>query len=243
MHTWFVGGPGRRSDADNVRRLATDAMRSLLTNLRRIAAGADRQQSRYGDLVRLASWFDSSDDARAHQLWAAVFGLYSARHLAFTADPEGDPISSTQSWWRAPVAEVPVGLRMQGTRAASGKVGPRVDYSTAKRTRIAERQEQQLQRAEAIRELASHAGPLHEVQLSDGARAVYLELHSQALSSHGRPLTEEAVASAQTRAAGAVVGVDLRACTGAIVRLECPAGALTLHNVAVEVRTEEGSAR
>lgn len=243
MHTWFVGGPGRRSDADNVRRLATDAMRSLLTNLRRIAAGADRQQSRYGDLVRLAGWFDSSDDARAHQLWAAVFGLYSARHLAFAADPEGDPIPSTQSWWRAPVAEVPVGLRTQGNRAAAGKAGPRVDYSAAKRARLAERQEQQRRRAEAIRELASHAGPLQEVRLSDGAREVYLELHSQALSSHGRPLSEDAVASAQTRAAGAVVAVDLRAHNGATVRLECPAGALTLHNLAVEVRAEEETAR
>src|SRR5680860_81688 len=57
LFAWFVGFHGRRSDADNVRRLATDAMRSLLTNLRRIAAGADRQQSRYGDLVRLARWF------------------------------------------------------------------------------------------------------------------------------------------------------------------------------------------
>lgn len=92
LHMRFVGAPGRRSDADNVRRLATDAMRSLLMNLRRIAAGADRQQSRYGDLVRLAGWFDAADDAYAHDLWAAAFGLYSARHLSFAADPDGDPV-------------------------------------------------------------------------------------------------------------------------------------------------------
>ena len=53
LHAWFVGAAGRRADADNERRLATDAMRSLLVNLRRIAAGADRQQSRYADLVAL----------------------------------------------------------------------------------------------------------------------------------------------------------------------------------------------
>ena len=40
LHAWFIGSAHRRSDADNVRRLATDAMRSLLTNLRRIAAGS-----------------------------------------------------------------------------------------------------------------------------------------------------------------------------------------------------------
>ena len=68
----------------------TDALRALLTNLRRIAAGADRHQSRYGDLVRLARWFDDAADDRAHELWASTFGLHPARHLSFAAEPEGD---------------------------------------------------------------------------------------------------------------------------------------------------------
>ena len=29
LHAWFIGSPGRRADADNVRRLATDALRAL----------------------------------------------------------------------------------------------------------------------------------------------------------------------------------------------------------------------
>ncbi|MFZ5872067.1 MAG: DUF2397 domain-containing protein, partial [Actinomycetota bacterium] len=63
LHAWFVGAPGRDSDADGVRRLATDAMRALLVNLRLIAASSDREQSRYADLLRLATWFDAADDA------------------------------------------------------------------------------------------------------------------------------------------------------------------------------------
>lgn len=236
LHTWFVGAPGRRSDADNVRRLATDAMRSLLTNLRRIAAGADRQQSRYGDLVRLAGWFDAADDDRAHELWAAVFGLYSARHLSFAADPDGDPVPSTRSWWRTPVAQVPVGLRVSGERKPTGKVGPRVDFTQAKRARLAERAAEQNRRAAAIAELATHAGgPLREVHLSDAARTVYLDLHSQALTGFGRPLGAHDVASSVTRAEGTAVGLHVRAASGQAVHLRSPAGVLTLHNVAVEL--------
>ena len=235
LRTWFVGAPGRRADADNVRRLATDAMRSLLTNLRRIAAGADRQQSRYGDLVRLAGWFDAADDNRAHELWAAVFGLYSARHLSFSADPDGDPVPSTQSWWRTPVAEVPVGLRVSGDRKFGGKVGPRVDYSQAKRARLAEREADQRRRTEALRELAAHAGTVHALDLSDGARTLYLELHSQALTNFGRPLAPSDVATAQTRVEGMAVRVHVRAAAGVDVSMICPSGTLILRNVAVEL--------
>lgn len=234
LFAWFVGFHGRRSDADNVRRLATDAMRSLLTNLRRIAAGADRQQSRYGDLVRLARWFDIANDDRAHELWAATFGLYSARHLAFPADPEGDPVPSTQSWWRSAVAEVPVGLRTSGERKASGRAGARVDYSDAKRARLAEREQQERRRTEAVRELALHAGPLRDARLSDDARAAFLDLYGQALGRHGRPLTNESTV-AEARLDDLVLRLELRAEPGASVTLRSPSGVLTLRDLAVEV--------
>ena len=236
LQTWFVGSGARRSDADNVRRLATDAMRSLLTNLRRIAAGADRQQSRYGDLVRLARWFDSSDDDRAHQLWAATFGLYSARHLSFPADPEGDPVPSTRSWWFAPVAEVPVGLRIHGDRRAGGRAGARVDYSAAKRARLAERAEQERREFEAARELALHAGEWREVRLSDVARTTFLALYSQALAQLGRPLARGAVARGELRVADRVLLIEVRGVAGAEVSVKSPAGVLTLGDVAIELR-------
>ena len=89
LHVWFNGESGRGSDADGVRRLAGEAMRSLLVNLRRIAASSEREQSRYADLVRLAGWFDSADDDTAHALWTAAFGLYPSRHLG--RRPSGCP--------------------------------------------------------------------------------------------------------------------------------------------------------
>jgi uncharacterized protein (TIGR02677 family) len=233
LHAWFVGSHGRRSDADNVRRLATDAMRSLLTNLRRIAAGADRQQSRYADLVRMARWFDAADDDRANELWAAAFGLYSARHLSFPADPDGDPAPATQSWWLAPVAEVPVGLRTHGARKAGGRTGARVDYSAAKGARLAERAEQQRRRADALRELAAHAGPLVEARLGDDARAAFLDLYAQALARHGRPLADGETAHGEVRLDDAVLRLELRAEAGVDVRVKSPAGTLTLRDLAV----------
>ena len=167
LHTWFVGSGHRRSDADNVRRLATDAMRSLLTNLRRIAAGADRQQSRYGDLVRLAGWFDAATDERAHELWAATFGLYAARHLAFAADPPGDRVPSTRSWWEAPPAEVPVGLRTHGDRRAGGGPGPGSTTRPPKSARLKERRDQDRRLAAAVGEFLACAGPISRIRVSD----------------------------------------------------------------------------
>jgi uncharacterized protein (TIGR02677 family) len=235
LHLWFVGAPGRRSDADNVRRLATDAMRSLLMNLRRIAAGADRQQSRYGDLVRLAGWFDAADDAHAHDLWAAAFGLYSARHLSFAADPDGDPVAATQTWWGASVAEVPIGLRVHGERKAGGRTGARADYSAAKKARLAAREREQQRRAEALRELAGHVGEFRDVRLSDDARTAFLDLHAQAMSGHGRALTADSPATATTRVDGDLLTISLHAAPSVSTTVTSPAGRLMLCGLFVEI--------
>ena len=183
LHSWFVGSGGRRADADNVRALATDAMRSLLVNLRRIAAGADRQHSRYADLVRLAGWFDAATDDDAHALWASAFGLYSARHLGFAADDDADPVPATASWWETPPAEVPMSLRRHGERKAVGRSGTRVDYSAAKAARLGERRRQQTQRrrrspsSPSSRARAASCGMLH---VGDEARSALLDLHARA---------------------------------------------------------------
>ena len=240
LHTWFVGSGHRRSDADNVRRLATDAMRSLLTNLRRIAAGADRQQSRYGDLVRLAGWFDVSSDERAHELWAATFGLYAARHLAFAADPPGDPVPSTRSWWEAPPAEVPVGLRTHGDRRAGGRAGARVDYSAAKSARLAERRDQDRRLAAAVGELLACAGPISRIRVSDAARTAFLDVYAKALAGLGRPLVEGMTGRAELRVAGRRLRLEVRSEPGASIRITSPAGVLTLHDLAADLQDASG---
>lgn len=186
LHVWFTGEDGRGSDADGVRRLASEAMHSLLVNLRRIATSSEREQSRYADLVRLARWFDSADDATAHALWASAFGLYPCRHLGFVADDDGDPVPPTISWWLAPAAEVPVMLRKQGQRKVSGGTGRREDFAAAKYARLAERERAERRRRDALAELSSHVGDLDRVRLSDEARQVLLDLYARTLSDGDR---------------------------------------------------------
>ena len=229
LHTWFRGGPGRRSDADEVRSLATRAMRALLVNLRRISTSTEREVSRYADLLRLAAWFDASEPADAHALWAAAFGLYSCRHLSFVADPDADPPPATSSWWRAPVADVPVMLRASGERKAAGATARREDFAAAKARRIAERERGQHDRDEALRELAVCRGVHAELELSDGARAALLELYARALSGAGGPLRAPATARSEQ------VALVVSRTPGRSTRVRSPSGVLELVDLTLEL--------
>ena len=188
LHAWFVGEPGRDSDAAQVRALATDAMSALLVNLRRIAATGDREQSRYRDLLRLAGWFDAVDDETAHALWAAAFGLYSCRHLSFAQPEQGEPVGPTRSWWEANPVEVPLTLREYGNRALRGRSGQRSDFSVAKAHRLAERAAAERRHRAALRELAGIPGQLDHARVSDDARLALLDLYAKALAGSGTPI-------------------------------------------------------
>ena len=231
LHAWFVGTGRRESDASGVRRLATDAMRALLVNLRRIASAAEREQSRYGDLLKLARWFDTADDHTAHALWAAAFGLYSCRHLGMAAETDDEPVPSATSWWHGPVADVPVTLRQYGHRTAKGRAGSRADFSAAKQARVAEREAAERARREALAELARHPGQLGSVRLSDQARSAVLDLYSRALTGHGRPLADGAEATAW---AGGV-RVSIRRTPGQSTVITSPAGGMELVGLSVTV--------
>jgi uncharacterized protein (TIGR02677 family) len=233
LHAWFVGGGSRDSDAAGVRRLATDAMRALLVNLRRIASSTDRDRSRYGDLLRLARWFDEVDDETAHALSAAAFGLYSCRHLAFAADDDADPVPATASWWRTPVAEVPVTLRQSGERKITGRSGRKVDYSQAKAAALAQRQAAEARRRTALDELAGQPGVRAHRRLSDDARSALLDLYSRALMLDGRALRDGEAVELDNDDAGFTLVV--RRTPGSGTLLQSPAGRLELHDVTLEL--------
>jgi len=240
IQAWFVGGPGRAADAENVRGLATQAMRALLVNLRRIAGRSEREQSRYADLLNLARWFDAASHDDAHALYAAAFGLYSARHLGFPADDDATPVPATASWWQTPVAEVPLSLRRYGERRASGRSGAREDFSHAKLARLADRRKAEARRTEALREIAAHAGELREVRLSEHARSTLLELYSRAVTGHGGPLDGAAASVDAPVGDDAALTVSVRHTPGRGTVVVSPQGRLELRDLTVTV--ESGAA-
>ena len=181
LRAWFTGADGRGSDADGVRQLATEAMRSLLTNLRRIAGSSEREHGSYTDLLRLARWFDRATDDDAHALWASATGLYSCRHLGHLADNEEHRVPPTTSWWDAPAADVPMMLRRHGTRRVAGRTASTSDFSAAKASRLAERERVEARRAGALAEVAHLNGDLERVRLSDEARDELLHLYAACL--------------------------------------------------------------
>jgi uncharacterized protein (TIGR02677 family) len=214
-------------------------MRALLVNLRRIAAGGRQEQSRYGDLLKLARWFAEADDDTAHALWASAFGLYSCRHLAFAADDDGDPVPPTASWWRTPSAEVPVALRELGVRAVRGRAGQREDYAAAKAARLAEREATELRRRAALAEVGRHAGRLAAVRLSDEARGALLDLYARALVGRGRPLGPHDAAEARVDEVRLVVTRT----PGVSTTVTGPAGRLELVDLTLTVHIEAGERR
>lgn len=234
LAAWFLGEPGRDADAVQVRRLATEAMNALLSNLRRIVAGGAGERSRHRDLVTLARWFARADDATAHALWVAAFGLYPARHLSFQADREGTPTAPTTSWWHGPAAEVPVTLRNHGDRTVRGRIGRPADYSAAKRHRLEERQATERRRRAALAELEQWEGG----HISDDARAELLGLYGTALLSAGGPL---AVGEATSARAETGLRLVVRRTPGRHTVVTSPQGRLELVDLDLEIVPEAGA--
>ena len=234
LHTWFLGRPGRRSDAEEVRALATRAMRALLVNLRRMSASSGREVSRYADLLRLAGWLDASEPHDAHALWAAAFGLYSCRHLSFVADPDGDPPPATSSWWRGPVADVPVMLRASGERRTGGGTARREDFAQAKARRLAEREQAEHDRQTALTELAACARA-EDLAVSDAARTALLELYARAVAGAGGALHAGRTARSAAALPEGRLALTVASTPGRSTTITSPAGCLVLEDLTLEL--------
>jgi uncharacterized protein (TIGR02677 family) len=179
---WFTGSDSRASDAEGVRRLAAEAMRALLLNLRRIVTSSEREHGRYAELLRLARWFDEADDRTAHAIWASAFGLYSSRHIGFAVSESEVPAPPTTSWARSPRAEVPIMLRSTGQRRIAGASGRPEDFSHVKARRLEEHARAETARQRAVAEIAGQRGRLDRIRLSDAGREALMELYAAGLA-------------------------------------------------------------
>ncbi|AXG13059.1 TIGR02677 family protein [Intrasporangium calvum] len=239
---WFTGSSDRASDAEGVRRLATEAMRSLLANLRRIVTSHEREHGRHAELLRLARWFDDADDTTAHAIWASAFGLYSSRHLGFPVSESEDAVPPTMSWVRAPRAEVPIMLRSTGQRRSAGASGRPEDFSQTKARRLEEHARADAARRRAVAEVAGHRGRLDRVRLSDAGREALMELYAAGLALAGSDDTGSA--GSRTGAAVPIPGHDavllITSTPGAGTVVVSPSGRLRLVDRSLAVEAGAG---
>ncbi|EIV94701.1 TIGR02677 family protein [Frankia sp. QA3] len=234
LNAWFLGRPGAPSRIATLGRDAVNAVRTLTQNLTRLSRSGVGSTSRRADYLRLAGWFEQAghdDPEAAHQLAAAAFGLFGARHLGAAAGDETDPVPSATSWWDAPRARVPVSLRQRGDTTNRGRSGQLLDRSR-ERAHLLERRRRAEELATAARAelLASTTGP--DGALGDGTR-----LSEQALARLQRLLGPAVAAMGPGRAKGEAEADGLRCVVerrpGQPTRLHTPAGTLTVHDLAL----------
>jgi len=181
LRAWFFDDAGEGSQVSQLRDATLRALQALLVNAKRMIRSATGEVSRRGDLLKLARWFDGTDDAAAHDVFAAAFGLYGARHLG-VAPNEDDDLPATTSWWDGPVAPVPVALRERGSRAPRGRAASAEDYA-AQRERLREEAAEAAQRQRAAAaELRAAAVRLADVRLSPAATGLLLDLIARSLA-------------------------------------------------------------
>lgn len=132
---WFVGAGSEQARSRDLANRAGDAITSLLRILARLNDARHRTISRSRDFVALARWFEAApDDATAHRIWHAAFGLAGARHFSQVYEDE-DEVRVGTSWWTHPALAVDPRLRSLGRNEARGRP-PALEDTSAAQARI-----------------------------------------------------------------------------------------------------------
>ncbi|MEU4807305.1 DUF2397 domain-containing protein [Actinosynnema sp. NPDC023587] len=220
---WFVDRPGRPSQVTALRDATARAIGSLLASVKRATSGGGLLPGRRAELLALAAWFDGGTRSQAHELYAAAFGLYSARHLS--PAPEHDSDNERTSWRDGPVHEVPVSVRSRGDRSARGRASRILDDPMTEQSLLAEARDADERRAASVAELAAAAPHLATTRLSGEALGVLCELLTLAMAQRD---TAADPGSATDPVRGLRVTVAHEA--GRSTRVHSRAGTLTLHD-------------
>ena len=139
---WFRAGAEARTGASVLYKKARDAVLGIARVAERIRESSSSPSSRSTDLLALAIRFEGcADDAAAHLLWHAAFGLSPARHLGLVNDQD---VSASKSWWD-PDSAVVVSrqLRVSGRTDYVRRAMRVADRSIDKRLLAAHAREQQ----------------------------------------------------------------------------------------------------
>jgi hypothetical protein len=163
-------------------------------------------------------------------LYAAAFGLYSARNLLPSPEHDGD--DEHTPWRDGPVLDVTVSVRSRGDRGARGRTSRIVDDPITEQALLADARAVDKKRSEAVTELVEAAPTIEESRLSHGALDVFCELLTMAMAQRER-------AEDTGSAADPVRGLKLTVTPeeGRTTRIKTAGGTLTLHNARVALES------
>ena len=232
LAAWFVAAPGRPSRLDQHTRQALAAVRTLTTNVSRLARLGTGMSSRRSDFVRLAGFLDRAPTAeRAQEIAAAAFGLGSCRRLGTLSSDADDPDPTVTPWRDAARAAVPVALRERGDTTARGLASPMRDRSREVEWLKQRRERERVAREHTAAELlacADEAGHIDGAKLSRESFAMLCDLIGR--SSH------RVTPGAPTRyAVDTGVRCEIRRVSGARTLVESPEGRLAMHHLVITV--------
>jgi len=227
VRSWFVGERSRPSQASLLRQHARASIPALLETVMLLQERRSGRSDRSADFRSLAVWFaEAPDDAAAHRLWRAAFGLTSARHL--TADSayldalEARSVPASTSWRDGPAVPISARLRTTGRYQRPGPMPPVSDRSTA-RLLLAEQLEAEHRQTEAARQRLATGTPtrLSDLRALDRQEfGLFLNLLADALSAG--PLTSDGV---RTVTSDGTLEIRLvPTCDGGIAKIHTPDG-------------------
>ena len=180
LRAWFAGD---HPTSQTLEAAARTAVASLVAVFVRMTEAMSGRVSRGADFLRLAQWFAASEPREAHVLFRGAFGLAPARHFTRGAEDE-ETVSPRTSWLDAPPVFIPPRLRVTGTNASAGRIGPIQDTRATQALIAAERRAEAERRAHAARRLAGK-GPvrLSALGVLDAAEfELVIEILGRALS-------------------------------------------------------------
>jgi uncharacterized protein (TIGR02677 family) len=198
LREWFVSAdPRHPSQARLLRSAAITAITQLIDTVAALNERRSGRSDRSADFRALARWFaEAPDDAAAHRLWRAAFGLTPARHLTVTEETvqqwsQLEPPPSIP-WSDAPAVRISPQLRRTGTYERRGQPARITDRAEARRL-LAEHAARQQHEVAAARARLATGGPVLLSRLGGldtRAFRLFLGLLGDALSARRPGATE-----------------------------------------------------
>ncbi|RZS44174.1 uncharacterized protein (TIGR02677 family) [Herbihabitans rhizosphaerae] len=225
---WFVDRPGNPSQVTALREATTRAIGALLASVKRASTGGGLLPNRRTELIKLAGWLGQATQDEAHAIYAAAFGLYSARNLLPSPEHDGD--DEHTPWADGPAIDVTVSVRGRGDRGARGRTSRIMDDPMTEQGLLAEAREADARRTAAADELAAASENLDGATLSGEALGALCELLTLAMAQR-EGVTEPGAATDQVRG----LQLSLTPEEGRTTVIRSSAGTLTLRDTAVDI--------